>query len=70
MTYGDTIFQALEAVEELKKENISIEVIDMYSIKPLDKKPLLNSISKTKALLVVKNRQKRNGLSYELSNFC
>lgn len=63
-------FQALEAADELKKENISIEIIDMYSIKPFDKKNLLNSISKTEALLVVEDHQKRNGLGYELSNFC
>jgi len=34
VTYGDTIFQALEAADELEKENISIEIINMYSIKP------------------------------------
>lgn len=70
VTYGDIVFQALEAADELKKENISIEIIDMYSIKPFDKKNLLNSISKTEALLVVEDHQKRNGLGYELSNFC
>ena len=70
VTYGDIVFQALEAADELKKENISIEIIDMYSIKPFDKKKLLNSISKTEALLVVEDHQKRNGLGYELSNFC
>jgi len=69
-TYGDIVFQALEAADELQKENISIEVIDMYSIKPFDQKTLLKSISKTGALLVVENHQKRNGLGYELSNFC
>ena len=70
VTYGDIVFQALEAADELKKENISIEVIDMYSIKPFDKKSFQNSISKTEALLVVEDHQKRNGLGYELSNFC
>jgi len=70
VTYGDTVFQALEAANELKKENISIEIIDMYSIKPFDKKNLFHSISKTGALLVVEDHQKRNGLGYELSNFC
>ena len=70
VTYGDIVFQALEAADELEKENVSIEIIDMYSIKPFDKKNLLNSISKTEALLVVEDHQKRNGLGYELSNFC
>lgn len=70
VTYGDIVFQALGAADELEKENISIEIIDMYSIKPFDKKNLLSSISKTEALLVVEDHQKRNGLGYELSNFC
>ena len=70
VTYGDIVFQVLEAADELEKENISIEIIDMYSIKPFDKRNLLNSISKTEALLVVEDHQKRNGLGYELSNFC
>lgn len=70
VSYGDIIFQALKSREMLRKEGISAEIIDMYSIKPFDTKTLLNSIAKTKALLVVENHQKRNGLGYELSNFC
>jgi len=70
VSYGDIIFQALKSREMLKKDGISAEIIDMYSIKPFDAKTLLNSISKTGALLVVENHQKRNGLGYELSNFC
>lgn len=41
VTYGDIVFQALEAADELEKENVSIEIIDMYSIKPFDKKIFL-----------------------------
>lgn len=70
VSYGDIIFQALKSQEMLKKEGISAEIIDMYSIKPFDSKTLLNSIRKTKSLLVVENHQKRNGLGYELANFC
>ena len=70
VTYGDMVFQVLEAADELKKENISTEIIDMYSIKPFDKASLLRSINKTEALLVVEDHQKRNGLGYELSNYC
>ena len=41
----------------------------MYSIKPFDKKGLLDSVKKTGALVVAENHQKRNGLGYEISNF-
>ncbi len=70
VSYGDIIFQALKAAGELERENISVEVIDMYSIKPFDADTLLASIGKTGALLVAENHQKRNGLGYELANFC
>ena len=48
VSYGDIIFQALEAAEILGKEGISAEVIDMYSIKPFDKKGLLESVKKNR----------------------
>lgn len=38
---GITVFEALKAYQELKKEGISITVIDLYSIKPLDASTIL-----------------------------
>jgi len=69
-TYGDIVFQALDAADELAKSGISCDVIDMYSIKPFDADGLLASITRTGALLVAENHQKRNGLGYALANFC
>jgi transketolase len=70
VTYGDILFQAIEAAKALDQNGIQAEIIDMYSIKPFDRQALLASIDKTGALLVVENHQRRNGLGYELSNFC
>jgi transketolase len=70
VTYGDILFEAIEAADELAKDGLSADVIDMYSVKPFDQDALLASISRTNALLVVENHQRRNGLGYELSNFC
>ena len=69
-TYGDIVFQALEAAEILAGQGIDAEVIDFYSVKPFDAETLLNSISKTGALLVAENHQSRNGLGYEMAAFC
>lgn len=69
-TYGDIVFQAMEAAEILGKLGIDAEVIDFYSAKPFDQKTLLTSISKTGALLVAENHQARNGLGYEMAAFC
>jgi transketolase len=70
VSYGDIVFQALEAAENLKKKGIGAEVIDMYSVKPFDEKALLRSIRKTGALLVAENHQRRNGLAYDIAAFC
>ncbi len=69
-SYGDMVFQALEAAKLLEKKGIQAEVMDMYSVKPFDEKTLLRSIRKTGALLVVENHQRRNGLGYALGTFC
>lgn len=68
VAYGDMVFQALEAAESLSRTGISAEVIDCYSIKPCDVDAVLASVTRTKALVVVENHQKRNGLGYELAH--
>jgi len=64
-TYGDMVFQSLTAADELAKKGIDAEVIDFYSLKPWDQATLLQSLKKTKALVVAENHQKRNGFGYE-----
>jgi len=50
---GITVFEALKAYEELKKEKILVRVIDCYSVKPIDKKTLENALSETKEKVIV-----------------
>jgi transketolase len=54
--------EALEAAEILKKEGISATVIDMHTVKPLDKNLVLKYAEKTGALVVCENHQKACGL--------
>lgn len=69
VSYGDILFQAIEAAEALAEKGISAEVLDFYSVKPWDEAALMASLDKTGCLVVAENHQKRNGLGYELSNF-
>ncbi|MDC0335923.1 hypothetical protein OAN24_03375 [Pseudodesulfovibrio sp.] len=69
VSYGDILFQAIEAAEALAEKGISAEVLDFYSVKPWDEKALLASLDKTGCLVVAENHQKRNGLAYDISNF-
>jgi transketolase len=68
VTYGDIVFQAMEAAEILASQGVESDVIDAYSLKPYDKKAILKSVSKTGCLVVAENHQARNGFAYELSN--
>lgn len=68
VSYGDMVFQALEAAEELAKSGVDAEVIDLYSIKPYDRDGVLRSIGKTGALVVAENHQRKNGVGYELAH--
>lgn len=61
-TYGDLVFQSLAAADALSGEGIEAEVIDLYSIKPLDIEGILDSAGRTGALLVAENHQSRNGV--------
>jgi transketolase len=66
-TYGDTVIQGVRAAEALAGKGISAEVLDLYSLKPVDCATVLASVDRTGALLVVENHQRRNGLGYELA---
>lgn len=50
---GITVFEALKAYDELKKEGINIRVIDCYSVKPVDSKTLKQSLKATKHPIIV-----------------
>lgn len=61
---GITVHEALKAYEVLAKEQISIRVIDAYSIKPFDSKTLIKSLSETKkkVLITVEDHFEHGGL--------
>ncbi len=69
-SYGDILFQSLMAADDLAKKGIEAEVLDLYSLKPVDTAAVLASVRKTGALLVAENHQARNGLGYELAVCC
>ncbi|MEK7510140.1 MAG: transketolase [Patescibacteria group bacterium] len=59
---GITVFEALGAYEELQKEGISIRIIDLYSIKPIDQKTLEKAAKETKAIITVEDHYPEGGL--------
>src|ERR1700693_31156 len=53
ITYGWQVHEALAAAAELAKEDISVEVLDLRSLVPLDYRRVLESVKKTGRALVV-----------------
>lgn len=59
---GDMLHEALKATEILENEGISVELIDMHTIKPLDQTLVLETLKKTKRILTVEDHNILNGL--------
>lgn len=64
---GVGVHRALSAAQHLEEKGISAEVLDLRTVFPLDKRALLNSVTKTGRLLVVDEDYKAFGLSGELA---
>ena len=59
---GIMVHEALQAAEQLKAQGILADVLDMFTIKPLDVEALLASARRTGAVLVAENHNKIGGL--------
>ena len=61
------VHKALEAAEQLAAEGISAEVIDLRSLRPMDYRTVINSVSKTTRLICVYEGTKELGIGTEVS---
>ena len=52
-SYGRLVYSVIEAAKIVKKDGISVEILDLRVICPLDKKTLISSVKKTGRLVVV-----------------
>ena len=59
---GHLVWEALQAAEILRAQGISAEVINIHTIKPLDNKSILNSVSKTGCVVTAEEHNYLGGL--------
>ncbi|MDC3195995.1 transketolase family protein [Flavobacteriaceae bacterium] len=59
---GHLVWESLQAAEKLESEGISVEVINIHTIKPLDEESILKSISKTGCIVTAEEHNKFGGL--------
>lgn len=67
LTWSRQVFFALDAAEQLAKEGIDVEVVDLRSLVPLDWETIKKSVEKTHNVIVVEEGVKRGGVGAELS---
>ena len=67
VTFGKITKVALKAAEELEKEGISAEVIDLRSVRPIDYDTIVNSVKKTNRLVIVEEAWPLASISSEIT---
>lgn len=68
IAHGEMVFEALEAANALAAERINVRVIDMYSIKPLDKDLVFKTIEETNNILVLEDHLMEGGLASTIAD--
>jgi len=59
---GALVYEVLKAAKELEKEKIDVQVINNHTIKPLDKKTLLQAAKETGAFITAEEHQRNGGM--------
>lgn len=67
VTYSAGVHQALEAAEALAKDGISVEVVDLRTVAPMDKETIVNSVKKTSRAVVLHEAAEFLGLGAEIA---
>ena len=66
VTYSFQVHNSLAAAYNLEKEGISVEVVDLRTLVPLDVEAIVKSVKKTGRLLIVHEAMKRGGFAGEI----
>ena len=67
ITYSKMLGPSLKAAEELSKDGIEVEVIDLRTLRPLDLEPVLSSFKKTNRAVIVEEGWKSFGVGAEVA---
>ena len=67
ITFGAQVLTALDAAEELEREGLDLEVIDLRTLAPLDKGSILASVKKTSRALILHEASLTGGIGGEIS---
>ena len=68
LSFGKMMKIAESAYQEAKKENISVELIDLRTVRPIDYKSVINSVKKTNRLVIIEEAWPLASISSEISH--
>jgi pyruvate/2-oxoglutarate/acetoin dehydrogenase E1 component len=66
ITYGGTLFKTLAAADELAREGIDTEVVDLRTLRPLDTATIVDSVSRTHRAMIIDEGWKTGSISAEI----
>ena len=67
VSFGKTMKIAFEVYQQMEKEGISVEVIDLRSVRPIDYETIINSVKKTNRLVIIEEAWPLASISSELT---
>ena len=67
ITYGLMVHYSIEAARVVAEEGISVEIVDLRTIRPLDRETVLKSVEKTGRALIVHEDTKAGGIGGEVA---
>jgi 2-oxoisovalerate dehydrogenase E1 component beta subunit len=68
ITYAATVWKSLEAAEQLEKEDgLSVEVVDLRSLSPLDDDAIVATVKKTNRVMIVHEDTRTGGVAGEVA---
>jgi pyruvate/2-oxoglutarate/acetoin dehydrogenase E1 component/TPP-dependent pyruvate/acetoin dehydrogenase alpha subunit len=67
VTWGYMVHESLKVAQRLKAEGIGVEVVDVRTIAPLDKKTIIDSVKKTGHVVIAHEENKTAGVGAEIS---
>ena len=62
ITYGAMVREAVKAAEKLEKDGISVEILDLRTVQPLDTEAIVATTEKTGRVVVVQEAQRQAGV--------
>ncbi len=69
VSFGKMMKLVMEAASQLEKENISAEVIDLRTVRPIDYESVINSVKKTNRLVIIEEAWPLSSISTEISHY-